>query len=106
MTPCNGADRFALVQRLGDDLCLILGAPSPSSTGASEHLDPPNRLRDSTMFSVHSKPSDPNRIVDSHIKQHPERCDQNSAYDDLAPGSGATVTGLNTAGICVRSHSC
>src|SRR6185312_4956741 len=80
MTPCNGADRFALVQRLGDDLCLILGAPSPSSTGASEHLDPPNRLRDSTMFSVHSKPSDPNRTVDSHIKQHPERCDQNSAY--------------------------
>jgi hypothetical protein len=32
------------------------------------------------MFSIHSKPNDPNRIVDSQNPQQSERWDHNSAY--------------------------
>ncbi|MDE2284853.1 MAG: hypothetical protein KGK33_09590, partial [Hyphomicrobiales bacterium] len=45
------------------------------------NLNPPNRLRDSTMLSVHSKPNDPNQIADSHNRYQSERCDQNTAYE-------------------------
>jgi transposase-like protein len=47
------------------------------------------------MFSVHSKPNDPNRIVDSQNRRQSERWDQNSAYgistrsvDDLVKAMG------------------
>jgi hypothetical protein len=35
------------------------------------------------MLSVHSKPNDPNRIVDSQNQRQSERWDQNSAYQNL-----------------------
>jgi hypothetical protein len=68
------------LQRLSDYPRFIRRAPTPASASPSENLDPPNRLRDSTMLSVHSKPNDPNQTVDSQNLNQSERWGQNSAY--------------------------
>src|SRR5205085_2422832 len=54
--------------------------PLPPATGSGENLQPPNRLRDSNMFSVHSKPNGQNQTADSQISTSPERWPQNTAY--------------------------
>jgi hypothetical protein len=53
-------------RNLRDNPRLFFAAPAspPASTG--KHFDPPNRLRDSAMLSVHSKPTDQNQTADSH----------------------------------------
>ena len=48
-----GTNQFPVRQALGHNPRLVLDAPGPPSAGAREHLDPPNRLRDSSMLSVH-----------------------------------------------------
>jgi hypothetical protein len=64
MTPRHDTNRIPARQSLGYDPCLVLGAPGPSADGAREHLDPPNRLHDSIMLSVHSKSNGPNQTAE------------------------------------------
>jgi hypothetical protein len=53
------------------DLCndprLVLIAPLPPTTGSSEDFQPPDRLRDSIIHCVHSKPNGQNQTADSQI---------------------------------------
>src|ERR1700682_2197261 len=62
-----GTDRLAARYDLSDNPRLVFTAPCPSPPGAGEHLQPANRLRDSNMFSVHSKPNGQNQTADSQI---------------------------------------
>jgi hypothetical protein len=55
--------------------------PSPPPPSTSEHFQPADRLDDSIMFSVHSKPNGQNQTVDSHITTSSGRWVQNSAYE-------------------------
>ena len=80
MPPRHGADRLAARHALGNDPRLVLRAPGPSPTRASEYLDPPDRLRDSTMLSVHSKPNGQNQTADSQNYDQSKRWGQNTAY--------------------------
>jgi hypothetical protein len=57
---------------------IITPRPPPPSTG--EHFQPADRLDDSIMFSVHSKPNGQNQAVDSQITSSSGRWVQNNAY--------------------------
>jgi hypothetical protein len=52
-----GRDRSAAHYDLSDDPCLVFGAPCAPATCAGEHLKPMNRLSDSIIQCVHSKPN-------------------------------------------------
>jgi hypothetical protein len=55
-------------------------APLPPATRSGKDLQPPDRLRDSNMFSVHSKPNGQNQTADSQIRTSAGRWPQNYAY--------------------------
>src|SRR5207237_10153592 len=80
MAPSYRTDRVTTRHDLRDNPRLVLMAPLPPATGSGENLQPPNRLRDSNMFSVHSKPNGQNQTADSQISTSPERWPQNTAY--------------------------
>src|SRR5437764_796768 len=65
MAPSYRTDRVTTRHDLRDNPRLVLMAPLPPATGSGENLQPPNRLRDSNMFSVHSKPNGQNQTEDS-----------------------------------------
>src|SRR5580700_1447100 len=65
---------------LADDPCLVFLAPRAPPTPTGEHLQPMDRLRDSTMLCDHSKPNGQNQTADSQITASAERCAQNDAY--------------------------
>src|ERR1700738_3703303 len=80
MASSHGADRISARRDLGDNPRLVLIAPCPPPPGAGKHLQPADWLRDSTMFSVHSKPSGQNQTADSQISTSSGRWSQNTAY--------------------------
>src|ERR1700730_14974668 len=84
MASSHGADRISARRDLGDNPRLVLIAPCPPPPGAGKHLQPADWLRDSTMFSVHSKPSGQNQTADSQISTSSGRWPQNTAYAPLA----------------------
>src|SRR5438105_14082361 len=81
MAPSYRTDRVTTRHDLRDNPRLVLMAPLPPATGSGENLQPPNRLRDSNMFSVHSKPNGQNQTADSQISTSPGRWPQNTAYE-------------------------
>src|SRR3954449_1360412 len=80
MPSSHGTHRVATRHDLRDDPHLVLVAPLPPTTGSGEDLEPPHRLRDSSMHCVHSKPNGPNRTADSQITPSSGRWPLNSAY--------------------------
>jgi hypothetical protein len=52
-----GRDRLAARYDLSDDACLVLVAPRSPTPRTGEHLEPMNRLSDSIIHCVHSKPN-------------------------------------------------
>src|ERR1700738_3605935 len=52
-----GRDRLAARYDLSDDPCLVLVAPRSPATCTGKHLKPMNRLSDSIIHCVHSKPN-------------------------------------------------
>src|ERR1700737_3659111 len=80
MASSHGADRISARRDLGDNPRLVLIAPCPPPPGAGKHLQPADWLRDSTMFSVHSKPSGQNQTADSQISTSSGRGSQTTAY--------------------------
>src|SRR5580704_19154444 len=80
MASRHRAHRLTVRQRLGNNPRLVCRAPGATPTSSGEDLDPPNRLRDNTMLTVHSKPNDPNQIVDSQNHHQSERWDRHIAY--------------------------
>src|ERR1700681_4213744 len=94
MASSHGADRISARRDLGDNPRLVLIAPCPPPPGAGKHLQPADWLRDSTMFSVHSKPSGQNQTADSQISTSSGRWPQNTAYGivtDCAPDAERTT---------------
>lgn len=57
MPSSYGRDRLAAHYGLCDDPCLVLVAPRSPTTRTGEHLEPMNRLSDSIIHCVHSKPN-------------------------------------------------
>jgi hypothetical protein len=55
MASRDRADRRRARHTLRDDSRLLFRAPNPPAARTREHLNPPNRLRDSAMLSNHSK---------------------------------------------------
>src|ERR1700686_3804677 len=53
----HGRDRLAARYNLSNDPRLVLVAPRSPTTGTGEHLEPMNRLSDSIIHCVHSKPN-------------------------------------------------
>jgi hypothetical protein len=76
----HGTHRVSARRDLRDNPRLVLIAPCPPPTDASEHFQPADRLRDSTMFSVHSKPNGQNQTADSQITTSSERWSRDTAY--------------------------
>jgi hypothetical protein len=65
-----GTDRISARRDLGYNPGLIRITPCPPPPSAGEHFQPPDRLSDSIMVSVHSKPNGPNsnrRLADQVI---------------------------------------
>src|SRR5260370_42671277 len=54
----HGRDRLAARYNLSNDPRLVLVAPRSPTTRTGEHLEPMNRLSDSIIHCVHSKPND------------------------------------------------
>jgi hypothetical protein len=52
-----GRDRLAARYDLSDDPRFVLVAPRSPTTRTGEHLEPMNRLSDSIVHCVHSKPN-------------------------------------------------
>src|ERR1700676_4801910 len=92
MASSHGADRISARRDLGDNPRLVLIAPCPPPPGAGKHPQPADWLRDSTMFSVHSKPSGQNQTADSQISTSSGRWSQNTAYVS-AGASGHNLVG-------------
>jgi hypothetical protein len=71
MASSHGTDRVSARCDLADNPGLVLIAPCPPPLGTGKHLQPAHWLRDSTMFSVHSKPNGQNhtavRLADHDI---------------------------------------
>jgi pentatricopeptide repeat protein len=84
MASSHGTDRLTTRHDLCNNPRLVFLAPPPPTTGSCENFQPPDRLRDSTMFSVHSKPNGQNQTEDSQIRTSSERWPQNTAYDEGA----------------------
>src|ERR1700738_353248 len=115
MASSHGADRISARRDLGDNPRLVLIAPCPPPPGAGKHLQPADWLRDSTMFSVHSKPSGQNQTADSQISTSSGRWSQNTAYvqPNSMPGSLDRLNGIieragakvETFPIVVNGHS-
>src|SRR5712675_2537629 len=53
----HGRDRLAARYNLSNDPRLVLVAPRSPTTRTGEHLEPMNRLSDSIIHCVHSKPN-------------------------------------------------
>src|SRR5712675_182886 len=81
MASSHGTDRVSARRDLGNNPGLVLIAPCPPPSGTGEHFQPPDRLGDSTMFSVHSKPNGQNQTTDSQIWTSSGRWAQHTAYD-------------------------
>ena len=64
----HGTDRVTAGRDLGNNPGFVFITPRPAPTRTGEHLEPTNRLRDSILLSVHSKPKDPNQTADSQIR--------------------------------------
>jgi hypothetical protein len=56
----NGTDRISARHDLGYNPGLIRITPCPPPTSAGKYFQPPDRLSDSIMVIVHSKPNGPN----------------------------------------------
>src|SRR5712675_919528 len=80
MASSHGTDRVSARRDLGNNPGLVLIAPCPPPSGTGEHFQPPDRLGDSTMFSVHSKPNGQNQTTDSQIWTSSGRWAQHTAY--------------------------
>src|ERR1017187_11037028 len=57
MPPAQGKDTLAACLNLSDNPPLVLVAPRSPTTRTGEHLKPMNRLSDSIIHCVHSKPN-------------------------------------------------
>src|SRR6185437_7594123 len=67
MASGHGTNRVSARRDLANYLDLVFITPCPPPSGAGEHFQPADRFRDSTMFSIHSKPNVPRadrRIAD------------------------------------------
>src|SRR5664279_6036139 len=84
-------DRISARRDLSNNSRLVFITPCPPSPSTGEHFQPADRLDDSIMFSVHSKPNGQNQTVDSQITTSSGRWVQNSAY----PGSWALSASSN-----------
>ena len=73
MASSHRTDRVSTRRDLGDNPGLVLIAPCPPPPpGAGKHLQPADWLRDSTMFSVHSKPNRQNQTQTRRSGHLPE----------------------------------
>jgi hypothetical protein len=61
--------------------CVPCLHPCPPPPGTGEHFEPADWFRDSSIYSVHSKPNDQNQTANSQIRTSSERWAQNSAYE-------------------------
>src|SRR6202011_3452329 len=80
MASSHGTDRVSARRDLSDNPGLVFITPCPPPPGAGEHFQPADWLRDSNMFSVHSKPNGQNRTADSQITTSSGRWSRNTAY--------------------------
>src|SRR2546421_5612735 len=80
MASSHGTNRITARHDLCNNPRLVFLAPPPPTTGSCEDFQPPDRLRDSTMHCVHSKPNGQNQIADSQISTSSGRWLQNTAY--------------------------
>src|ERR1035438_6704112 len=80
MASSHGTDRVSARRDLGNNPSLVLIAPCPPPSGTGEHFQPADRLGDSTIFSVHSKPNGQNQTADSQIRTSSGRWAQHTAY--------------------------
>src|SRR5258707_13171884 len=80
MASSHGTNRVTTRHDLCNNPRLIFVAPLPPTTGSREDFQPPDRLRDSTMHCVHSKPNGENQTEDSQISTSSGRRPQNTAY--------------------------
>src|SRR3954470_3011978 len=81
MASSHGTDRVSARRDLSDNPGLVFITPCPPPPGAGEHFQPADWLRDSNMFSVHSKPNGQNRTADSQITTSSGRWSRNTAYE-------------------------
>src|SRR5713226_9233382 len=82
MASSHGTDRVTTRYDLGNNPRLVFAAPLPPTTSPGEDFQPTDRLRDSTMHCVHSKPNGQNQTEDSQIRTSSERRPQNTAYGE------------------------
>src|SRR4029077_13973099 len=92
MPSSHGTDRVTTRHDLRDNPRLVLDAPLPPTTRSSEDFQPPDRLHDSAMLCVHSKPNGQNQTADSQISTSPGRWPQNIAYDKPARSSRCSTS--------------
>src|SRR6266404_7475748 len=68
----HGRDRLAARYNLSNDPRLVLVAPRSPTTRTGEHLEPMNRLSDSIIHCVHSKPNGHQNHQTRRSGQHQE----------------------------------
>jgi hypothetical protein len=104
MASGHGTDRLSACRDLGYYPGLVFITPCPPSPGAGEHFQPTDRLGDSTMFSIHSKPNGPRQTADSQIRTSSGRWAQNTAYGtstNSKEAEGETILRI----LCSRTFS-
>src|SRR3954471_9063143 len=82
MASSHRTDRVSARRNLSDNPGLVFITPCSPPPGAGEHFQPPDGLRDSNMFSVHSKPNGQNRTADSQITTSSASRSRNTGYDE------------------------
>src|SRR5450631_3518278 len=106
MATSHGTDRVSARRDLGNNPDLVLIAPCPPPSGTGEHFQPPDGLRDSTTFSVHSKPNGQNQTADSQIRTSSGRWAQHTAYDQSFHGRYTAEANRSPAAYCpAHPHS-
>src|SRR5271167_565312 len=106
MASSHGTDRVSARRDLGNNPCLVLIAPCPPPSGTGEHFQPADRLGDSTIFSVHSKPNGQNQTADSQIRTSSGRWAQHTAYASCSGISSETTSGHTTRNGSPSAHGC